>query len=72
MAFSSIQEFLHMGGYGFFVWLSFAGTFIALAGLLVHTYFSRRSLVKLCQQEHARQQRLARRKQQQNQVNGAQ
>ena len=64
MAFESWQDFIAMGGYGFYVWLSFAGTFFALAGLMIHTMLVRKSLRKLCAQEAARQQRLARRKQQ--------
>lgn len=33
MHFASLSEFFAMGGYGFFVWLAFGGSFAVLIGL---------------------------------------
>ncbi|KFZ31404.1 hypothetical protein IDSA_01395 [Pseudidiomarina salinarum] len=64
MAFSSWTEVISMGGYGFYVWLSFGISLAALAALMVHGILTRRSLQQQSKQQQQRQQRLARRKQQ--------
>ena len=35
MAFDSLTDFLNMGGYGFYVWLSFGFTFVVLLAITV-------------------------------------
>ena len=37
MAFSSFSEFVHMGGYGLYVWSSFFLTFLVIAGVALET-----------------------------------
>lgn len=63
MAFDSFRDFILMGGYGFFVWLSFGVSFLALAALLVQSALTRRQLRKDCARQQQRQQRLAKRQQ---------
>ncbi|GAB3027968.1 heme exporter protein CcmD [Bowmanella dokdonensis] len=57
MQFDSWQAFWAMGGYGFYVWLAFAVSLLALIVLIGHSLISRRNLVRLIGRE---QQRLAR------------
>ena len=64
MAFDSWQEVVWMGGYGFYVWLAFGVTLLALAVLVLNGLFTRKKLVQLAQQQQQRKQRLARRQQQ--------
>ena len=64
MAFASITEFLAMGGYGFYVWLSYGLTALALLALIWHGRMVARQLRQAAQQQAQRQQRLARRQQQ--------
>ncbi|WP_127346714.1 heme exporter protein CcmD [Pseudidiomarina mangrovi] len=65
MAFSSVTEFFAMGGYGFYVWLSYGVTAAALLALVWHGRMVRKQLHQAAQQQAQRQQRLARRQQQQ-------
>jgi heme exporter protein D len=44
MYFSSWQEFLHMGGYAFYVWISYGLTLLVLAGLLLALWMRHRRL----------------------------
>lgn len=37
MSFNSFSEFLHMGGYGFYVWLSYGFTAILLIALVINS-----------------------------------
>lgn len=68
MAFQSIAEFLAMGGYGFYVWLSYGITALALVALLWHGRMAAKQLRQAAQQQAQRQQRLARRQQQEQQL----
>ncbi|VEI48750.1 heme exporter protein D [Actinobacillus equuli] len=43
--FESLSDFLSMGNYGFYVWLSYAVSIIAMGGLI---WFSRREEKQLC------------------------
>jgi len=62
MAFDSLRDFILMGGYGFFVWLSFGVTFLALAGLFLQSLWARKQLKQACLKQQQRMQRLAARK----------
>lgn len=64
MAFSDWQAFIHMGGYGLYVWLAFALSFLILALLTCYTLWTQRRLKRLATQLQQRQQRLAKRRQQ--------
>lgn len=57
-AFSSWQAFFAMGGYAFFVWLAVIVTFIALAGLVLHTLSQRRRLLADIRQRQSRERRI--------------
>ncbi|WP_150539223.1 heme exporter protein CcmD [Actinobacillus vicugnae] len=45
--FESLSDFLAMGNYGFYVWLSYAVSFLAIGGLI---WFSRREQKQIEQQ----------------------
>lgn len=59
MQFSSFQEFIAMGGYGFFVWLSYGCTLLAVGGLVIRSVTRRRALLADVRRQLARQQRIA-------------
>ncbi|GHA27081.1 heme exporter protein CcmD [Oceanisphaera arctica] len=54
MKFDSWSAFWAMGGYGFYVWLSFALTIFALLALVVSTMTTRKSLLRAVKQKQAR------------------
>jgi heme exporter protein D len=58
MAFDSFSEFIAMGGYGFYVWLSYGLTFLALAILIVNSYFKKNKILKNVEQRILREQRI--------------
>jgi heme exporter protein D len=58
LAFSSWQDFLAMGGYGFYVWLAVSFTLLPLALLIAHTFWQRRQLLKSVRQHQARERRI--------------
>lgn len=53
MYFSNWQEFLHMGGYAFYVWVSYGLTLVVLGAVLIAPWLRHRRL----QQELARRER---------------
>lgn len=54
MKFDSWSAFVAMGGYGFYVWLSFAVTLLALLGLVVATINTKKRLLREVSQKQAR------------------
>ncbi|GAA3715111.1 heme exporter protein CcmD [Oceanisphaera sediminis] len=54
MKFDSWSAFWAMGGYGFYVWLSFGLTLFALVALLVSTMATKKSLLRAVKQKQAR------------------
>ncbi|PSJ44563.1 heme exporter protein CcmD [Zobellella taiwanensis] len=54
MKFDSWSAFWAMGGYGFYVWLSFAVTLLALIGLVVATITTKKRLLREVKQKQAR------------------
>lgn len=46
MNWSSLSEFLDMGGYGFYVWGSYLVTFVCIAGEIALVFHRKRTLVK--------------------------
>ncbi|MFH7565572.1 heme exporter protein CcmD [Oceanimonas smirnovii] len=54
MKFDSWSAFLAMGGYGFYVWLSFAVTLLALLGLVMATINTKKRLLREVSQKQAR------------------
>ena len=59
MKFDTWSAFWAMGGYGFYVWLSFGLTLLALVGLVIATMVTKKSLLRTVKQKQAR---VARRK----------
>ena len=66
MQFESWNAFWEMGGYGFYVWLAFAVTVVAMLGIVAESIFARRTLATEVQKAFARRERIkaARRKEQ--------
>lgn len=58
MQFDSIGDFFAMGGYGFYVWLSFGATFLCLGLLTLHTLLTRRKLRSEALRQVARAERI--------------
>ncbi|MEW9797673.1 heme exporter protein CcmD [Alteromonas sp. CYL-A6] len=58
MQFESFEAFLHMGGYGFYVWLSFGITLIAMVAISVQSHRHHARLLKNIVKEKARQARI--------------
>ncbi|GGW72909.1 heme exporter protein CcmD [Alteromonas halophila] len=60
MQFESLSAFIAMGGYGFYVWLSFGVTALVMGILAVQSHVQHRSLLKKVLQEKARHERIRR------------
>jgi heme exporter protein D len=58
MAFDSIGDFIAMGGYGFYVWLSYGLTFLALTLLIINSVAKKDKIFKSVEQRLAREQRI--------------
>jgi heme exporter protein D len=58
MQFSSFSEFIAMGGYGFYVWLSVATTALLLIGLILSSISQRKQLIHSLKQKQLRDQKL--------------
>ncbi|MFM1679770.1 heme exporter protein CcmD [Aeromonas salmonicida] len=57
MHFASFSDFLAMGGYAFYVWLSFGLTLICLVGIVISTRIKTRSLLGELRSKQAREAR---------------
>ncbi|MGL6624084.1 heme exporter protein CcmD [Aeromonas jandaei] len=57
MHFASFSDFLAMGGYAFYVWLSFGLTLICLIGIVISTRMKTRSLLGELRSKQAREVR---------------
>jgi heme exporter protein D len=58
MHFEDFNSFIDMGGYGLYVWLSFAAALISLALVWLDSALTKQKLFKQILQEQARQQRI--------------
>lgn len=56
--FDSLSAFLDMGGYGFFVWLAFGVSAVAMLLLTAHSFIVKRQILKTVEQEQARAMRI--------------
>ncbi|MEG9490673.1 heme exporter protein CcmD [Mannheimia indoligenes] len=56
--FESISDFFAMGGYGFYVWLSYAVTFIAMGGLIWLSRRKHKAILAQAKKELAREEKL--------------
>lgn len=57
MYFASFSDFLAMGGYAFYVWLSFGLTLFCLVGIIISTRMKTRSLFNELRSKQARESR---------------
>ncbi|GGA98699.1 heme exporter protein CcmD [Agarivorans gilvus] len=57
MQFDSISEFFAMGGYGFYVWLAFGVSALAMLAIIVDSIIKRNAIFKSVARQTARQQR---------------
>ncbi|WMN59423.1 heme exporter protein CcmD [Pseudoalteromonas xiamenensis] len=58
MQFASFSDFLAMGGYGFYVWLSFGTCALILLGILMSSWFETNSLKQSIRTQMAREARI--------------
>lgn len=58
MEFESFAEFLNMGGYAFYVWLSFGVSFFALFALLASSLRTQKKIKQNVQARAARDERI--------------
>ena len=59
MQFNSLAAFLDMGGYGFFVWLSYGISALSVMLMVLYMRYERRSLIQAVKAQLARKQRIA-------------
>ena len=57
MHFASFSDFMAMGGYAFYVWLSFGLTALCLVGIVMSTRLKTRSLLGELRSKQAREAR---------------
>ena len=67
MAFEDFAAFLDMGGYGFYVWLAYGGSLLAIIVLTISHLFNRRALLHQAINELKRKQRIQQAKNNQTQ-----
>jgi heme exporter protein D len=58
MQFSSFNEFISMGGYGFFVWLSFGATALLLTLLVIDSKSGHKRIINHIAQQKRREDKL--------------
>ena len=58
MFFESWQDFLQMGGYGFYGWLSYGISFAAIVILAIQSYRDKSAVLREVRREQAREQRV--------------
>lgn len=57
MHFASFSDFMAMGGYAFYLWLSFGLTLVCLVGIIISTRMKTRSLLAELRSKQAREAR---------------
>ena len=58
MQFTSFNDFISMGGYGFFVWLSFGVTVLLLGLLLIDSKTGHKRIINHIAQQKRREEKL--------------
>lgn len=58
MFFDSWSDFFHMGGYGFYVWLSYLISLVSIVALIVHSVRARKKILKAVLRAQQREERL--------------
>ncbi|GAA0855910.1 heme exporter protein CcmD [Aliiglaciecola litoralis] len=64
--FESWQAFWQMGGYGFYVWLAFGVSLLAVLALVYESIWTKQQLIKAVNAQIARKQRIKQAKMQSN------
>lgn len=67
-AFTHWGEFFAMGGYAFYVWLAVVFTLLPLLGLIFHTRYQHRAILRTVARQQAREQRIRAARQRQEEV----
>lgn len=57
MFFQSWSDFFYMGGYGFYVWLSYGVSLTAIVGLIIQSYRDKNTILAEVKREQTREQR---------------
>ena len=65
MQFESFADFLNMGGYAFYVWLSFGVTFLGMGIIAIQSFSKHRDLLKQVVVEKERKARIKKARQHQ-------
>ena len=65
MQFESLADFINMGGYAFYVWLSFGVTFAAMAIIAIQSFIKHRNHLRQVVVEQERKARIKQARQQQ-------
>lgn len=65
MQFDSFSDFIAMGGYGFYVWLSFGTCVLILLGILFSSLRDKKQILASVEQQIARETRIKNSKQEQ-------
>lgn len=58
MFFQSWSDLIHMGSYGFYVWLSYGLSFIAIVALIIQSLMGKSAVLKSVKREQQRESRL--------------
>ncbi|XQF90579.1 heme exporter protein CcmD [Pseudoalteromonas espejiana] len=61
MQFDSFSDFIAMGGYGFYVWLSFGTCALILLGILISSLRDTKRIMASVEQQVAREARIKKR-----------
>ncbi|MBQ4798180.1 heme exporter protein CcmD [Pseudoalteromonas sp. MMG006] len=65
MQFDSFSDFIAMGGYGFYVWLSFGTCALILLGILISSLRDTKRIMASVEQQIIREERIKKAKQEQ-------
>ncbi|PKH92391.1 MULTISPECIES: heme exporter protein CcmD [unclassified Pseudoalteromonas] len=65
MQFDSFSDFIAMGGYGFYIWLSFGTCALILLGILVNSLRDTKRIMASVEQQIIREARIKKTKQEQ-------
>jgi heme exporter protein D len=68
MQFTSFNEFINMGGYGFFVWLSFGTAALLLTLLIVDSNAGHKRIINHIAQQKRREEKLRQSREQNKQA----
>ena len=58
MFFQSWSDLIHMGGYGFYVWLSYGLSLLAIVALIIQSLMGKSAVLKSVKREQQRESRL--------------